>query len=121
MSPEVLNISPVIVWVIALSQLLTFGLTVWNLITSASRVNARRLDDHSARLDEHGMRISGLEQGQKTMPTKDNMHELELAMERLKGQLNTVSQAMSGHAQIMERLEDVVARHENHLLDGARK
>ena len=43
MAPEIMNISPIIVWVVGLSQILTFGLTVWNLVTSASRVNARSI------------------------------------------------------------------------------
>lgn len=42
MEGDVLNISPLVVWVIALSQLMTFGLTVWNLVSSGSRANARQ-------------------------------------------------------------------------------
>lgn len=118
---EVLNISPIIVWVVALTQMLTFGLTLWGLLTSASRANAKRLDDHSMRLEEHAARISGLEVRQQAMPTTAMMHELEIAMERLNGKLATMSQAMAGHAAIMKRLEGVVGRHEDHFLDGARK
>lgn len=121
MEGEVLNISPVVVWVVALSQLLTFGLTIWNLMASGSRANAKKIEDHGRRLDDHGLRINGLEQGQRGLPSKDDMHELELAMEQLKGEMKTMSAVMTGNQAIMERLETIVARQESHLLDGGKR
>jgi hypothetical protein len=121
MQEEVLNISPIVVWVVALSQLLTFGLTIWGLMSSGSRANAKRIEDHGKRIDDHGLRINGLEQGQRAMPSKDDMHELELAMEQLKGEMKTMSAVMTGNQQIMERLEIVVARQESHLLEGGKR
>ena len=42
MEAEVLNISPLVVWAIALSQLLTFGLTIWNMLSSGARAKMSR-------------------------------------------------------------------------------
>lgn len=118
MEGQVLNISPVVVWVVALSQLLTFGLTIWGLMASGSRANAKKIEEHGQRLDKHDLRISTAEQTLRSQPTATDLHDLELAMEQLKGEMRTMSAVLSGHVAIMERLEAIVSRHENHLLDG---
>lgn len=116
MEAEVLNISPAVVWVIALSQLLTFGLTVWNLVSSGSRANAKRLDEHGDRLQSHGNRLQALEMAQQQLPSSKEFHELEIVMTRVQGEMKTMSEAMRGQSEIMKRLEALVARHEDHLL-----
>ncbi|ETD85736.1 DUF2730 family protein [Rhodobacter capsulatus] len=121
MSGEVLNISPIVVWAVALSQLLTFGLTIWNLMASGSRANAKRLAEQAAVLDAHNLRITGLETGRSQLPSNKDLHELELAMEQLKGDIRAMTAAMTGQSAIMERLEQIVARHEQHLLDGGKR
>lgn len=118
MEGQVLNISPVVVWVVALSQLLTFGLTIWGLMASGSRANAKKIEDHGKRIDNHDLRLNSAEQSLRSGPTPKDMHELELAMENLKGSISTMSAVLQGHVAIMERLEAIVSRHENHLLDG---
>jgi hypothetical protein len=118
MDGQVLNISPVVIWVVALSQLLTFGLTVWGLLASGSRANARRIDEHGKRLDAHELRVGSIEQSLRTGPTSAEMHELELAMQELRGDLKTMSAVLTGNAAIMDRLEAMVGRHENHLHKG---
>ena len=106
---EVLDISPAVVWVIALTQLLTFGLTIWNLLSSPSRTNGKRLDVIDGR-------VQAVEQTQRSGPTKDDLHGLELALGDLKGEMKAMRAAMDGNSKIMERLETIVSRHEDHLL-----
>lgn len=121
MNGEILNISPAVVWVIALSQLLTFALTIWNIMASGSRANARRLDDHDKVLVEHGQRLRGVEQSQGASPTTTDMHGVGLALEGLRGEMKAMRAEMQGNLEIMKRVEAVVGRHENFLLEGARK
>lgn len=118
MEGQVLNISPVVVWVVALSQLLTFGLTIWGLMASGSRANAKKIEDHGKRLDGHDLRLSGVEQTVATLPTKDDVSKLLLAMEQMRGDVNVMRAEMEGTTAIMSRLENIVSRHENHLLGG---
>lgn len=118
MTGEVLNISPIIVWTVALGQLLTFALTIWNLMASGSRANSKRLDDHSKQIDDQGLRLQSLEQTQKTMPTKDDMHGISLGLEGMKGEMKAMRAEMEGSREIMVRLEAIVGRHDNHLLKG---
>lgn len=116
MEGEVLNISPVVVWAVALSNLLTFGLTIWNLMASGGRANAKKLDEHSQRMDRHAERLHGIEISQRTMPTKDDMHSLSLTLQGMRGEIMAMRAKMEGNMAIMERLEVIVSRHENHLL-----
>lgn len=118
MQAEVLDISPFVVWVIALTQLLTFGLTIWNLMSSPSRANGKRLDEQGKRIDGIDGRVQAVEQTQRSGPTKDDLHGLELALGDLKGEMKAMRAAMDGNSKIMERLETIVSRHEDHLLDG---
>lgn len=121
MEPAVLDISPLVVWVIALTQLLTFGLAVWNLMSTGGRANALKLEKLAVQINVHDQRLSAIDLVLRAMPTKDNMHDLEIKMERLNGELSTMSTAMRGNTAIMERLETIVARHDAHLMDGGRR
>lgn len=118
---DMLNISPLVAWVVALNMLLTFALTIWNLMASGSRANAKRLDAHDGQLQQHEARISAVEQGQEALPSIQNMHQLELAMVTLKGEIVAMREVMAGNAAIMTRLENVVARHDAHLLEAGRR
>lgn len=108
MDGQVLNISPIIVWVIALSQLLTFGLTVWGLISSGARANARRLDEHAGRLQGHGERITALEMELREGPKRSDFHDLELRMTKLQGALEVMIERLKPVEAISERLQEVM-------------
>ena len=108
MEGEILNISPVVVWVIALSQLLTFGLTVWGLISSGSRANARRLDEHAGRLQSHGDRLTHLENAQREAPSRNDFHQLDLQMTKLQGTLEVLTERLKPVESISERLQEVL-------------
>lgn len=106
MNGEILNISPVIVWVIALSQLLTFGLAVWNLVSSGAKANARRLDEHAARLQGHGDRIAVLEMARQEGPTQKDFHDLDLRMTKLQGALEVMIERLKPVEAIAVRLQE---------------
>ena len=121
MDGQVLNISPIVIWVIALSQLLNFALTVFGLLASGSRSNADKIKAHATKLEDHGIRIGSIEQFHAMQPTTKDFHDLELVIEQLNGKLATMSAVISGNVAIMERLESIVSRHENHLLEGGKR
>lgn len=118
MDGQVLNISPVVVWVVALSQLLTFGLTIWGLMASGSRANAKKIDEHTKRLDGHDLRLSGVEAAVASGPTRDDLAKVVLSLETMRGDIKVMRAEMEGAMDIMSRLEAIVSRHENHLLGG---
>lgn len=116
MEGHILDISPFLVWIIALSQLLTFGLTIWGLVGSGSKANASLIKEHAKRLDDHNLRIGSVEQSLRSGPTPHDMHVLELALERVNGKMGALSAVLEGHVGIMERLEAMVSRHDTFLL-----
>ena len=120
MQDQVLDISPIVVWAIAISQLLTAGLTIWGLMSSGNRANAKKLEDHGKRLDGHELRLAGVEQSMEESPTKDDLAKVLLSLETMRGDIRVMRSEMEGAMAIMSRLESIVSRHENHLLGSGR-
>lgn len=108
MEGQILNISPAVVWVIALSQLLTFALTIWGLVSSGSRANSKRLDDHADRLQSHGDRLSALEIATREMPKRKDFHDLDLRMTKLQGAMEVLTERLKPIEAISERLQEVL-------------
>lgn len=89
------------------------------------RTRNHNVDDRfkagSDRMDLHSSRIAALEQTITVMPDKDDMHKLQLEMVKMTGSLGQMQAVMEGNAKIMERLETIVSRHEDHLLEGSKR
>ena len=109
-----LDLSSVVAWAAALSLLLNFGLTVWNLVASGSRENSKRIESHAARLTALDHRLTGVEQAQRTAPVKDDLHQLHLSMSNMGGDVREMKA-------IMTRMELVLGRHEEHLLEASKR
>lgn len=108
MEAEVLNISPVVVWVVALSQLLTFGLAVWNLIASGSRANARTLEVHGEALRGLDTRLNAVELTMREIPTRRDFHDLDKKMTQLEGTMGVLMERLRPVEAISERLQEVL-------------
>ncbi|SEK33767.1 Protein of unknown function [Roseovarius azorensis] len=80
-----------------------------------------KLEDGDDRMDRHENRIARIEQTISSMPGKDDMHALQLELVKQTGAMNEMRAVMEGNAKIMARLEIIVSRHEDHLLDGGKK
>jgi hypothetical protein len=96
-----LNIAPLIVWVVGLSTLLSFGTTVWNLVNSGSRQNARRISDLEHLAEGLGREVTRLSDKLGQMPDQNMMHRLEGHIDRLDERLKPV-------AAIAERMQEVL-------------
>lgn len=108
MEDQVLNISPIVVWVIALSQLLSFGLTLYSLFSSGSKKNAERLEQHSAQIAAHDQRIGKVEHVVADIPSQRDFHDLETNMVQLRGALEVMAERMKPLEAITERLQEWV-------------
>ena len=108
--------------------LLNLGTMIWMIFTGPARKLSGRvseLEDRASeqdkRAERHAQQLVGLSQTVNAMPGKDQMHQLELALAGIRGDLREIGATMEGNAKIMARLEDVVTRHEQHLLDGGKR
>ncbi|WP_339696089.1 DUF2730 domain-containing protein [Celeribacter baekdonensis] len=66
-------------------------------------------------------RVTIVEQALRGQPTRENLHELHLSLKEMQGEMKTMVAVMEGNSKIMSRLETIVARHEDHLLDGGKR
>jgi chromosome segregation ATPase len=111
---------------------LPFILTVVTIVYTWWRTRDRNVDDKfkavgerfnqgSERMDRHETRLASIEQTLRGLPAKQDMHELQISITELKGELKTMAAVIDGRNRLMERLENIVERHEDHLLDGSKK
>ncbi|KJZ21839.1 DUF2730 family protein [Tritonibacter mobilis] len=108
----------------ALALLVSLCTTVFAWFASRrSNVEARfqrvdeRFKEGSDRMDRQEGRIARAEQSIQSLPGKDDIHQIELSLANLAGTLQRVEAVMEGNQKIMSRLETVVTRHEDHLLN----
>lgn len=116
MTPEQISLQVIIVWAAGISTVANMLLLLWNIFSGPSRKNGERLDAVASTMSNVERRVSAIEQSQHALPSKDDMHELEITMTGLRGELATMSEKLAGHVAIMNRLEATVARHEDHLM-----
>ncbi len=98
-------------------MIVSLGYTWW---ATRDRNTEAKFKAGSERMDRHETRINSLEQTVRAQPTRDDMHELRLSIERLNGELRTMAAVIEGNNRIMERIEDVVGRQEEHLMKGGK-
>lgn len=125
---EVMNIAPLIYWIAGLSTLANFANMAWSIFSGPTRKLMQRLAETETRLleAERGMernsaQIAALSQTVNAMPGHSALHQLEITLTSMRGDLREMSAVMEGNAKVMARLEMVVTRHEDHLLDGGKR
>lgn len=75
----------------------------------------QKLQDGDDRMDRHEGRIAWLEQTIQSMPGKDDTHRLEILLAEMAGDMKAMRTAMDGMRSSLQRTEDIVGRHEDHL------
>ncbi|EEW60094.1 DUF2730 domain-containing protein [Epibacterium sp. DP7N7-1] len=108
----------------ALALLVSLCTTVFAWFASRrSNVEARfqrvdeRFKEGSDRMDRQEGRIARVEQSVQSLPSKDDLHQIELTLANVAGTMQRMEAVMEGNQKIMSRLETVVTRHEDHLLN----
>lgn len=99
----ILDVQPLVLWVGAMSLVLSFGATIWTLFSSPARRAETHIADMTKRMDGVELRSQRIEDQLAQMPTRDMLHRLELSMTRMEGHF----------FQIEERLKPVAAIADN--------
>lgn len=68
------------------------------------------------RVEGHSTRLASVEAAMRSMPGRDELHRMEVGITKMAGKMETVAAHMAGQRDLMGRMEAVVARHEEHLL-----
>jgi Protein of unknown function (DUF2730) len=97
------------------SFVLSVGAILYTLYATRRKDVDVRFKAGSDRMDSQEMRILALESTVQNMPGKDEMHQLQLTMTEMAGDLKAVREGMSGLRAGQARQESILGRHEDHL------
>lgn len=102
-------------WLVPISAGLAAALSIWNFVQSPSKKNAdeigglrKDLKDVDDKADAIGGRVSTIETTMRDLPSKDGMHQLELGLERMNGELKTLNERLKPIDNLSRRLQEVL-------------
>ncbi len=106
---------------VTLSLLFTIFFALIGWVRMRNAAVDKRIDACGERLDRHEGRLQSAEQTLQMLPGKDDFHTLSLTLAEMRGDMREIRAVMDGNQKVMVRLESIVTRHEDHLLDGAKR
>jgi hypothetical protein len=62
-------------------------------------------------------RLAVLEMTIQSLPARQDFHQLDLGMSEMRGDMRALMAKLEGQSEIMKRIEAMVSRHEEHLMD----
>ncbi len=101
---------------LTLGTVVTVALAIVGWVRVRNVAIEKRFEASSSRLDRHDLRIQKIEDVVKSLPGKDELHDLAIGISDLRGDMREMRMALQGQGQIMTRLEAVVSRQEDHLM-----
>ncbi len=104
-----------IVWVSGLIAIISLISTIWSFVSSGSRSNAKKINEHDQSIAAVKLRLQSLETEIKAKPAVNDMHRLEVMLAEMGGDMKAMRATMKGMSESMTRIDNVVGRHEEHL------
>jgi hypothetical protein len=98
-----------------LSLVLSIGAVFYAWFANRRKDIDRRFHEGSKRMDRHDLRLQAVEQDVKSMPGTPDLHRLEMQLVSISGDMKAISATMTGMHKSLERTENIVGRHEDHL------
>lgn len=107
-------------WIKAASFAISIGAAIYAWFAT----RRADVDEHFERADtqirDTEIRLRDLEHRVEAMPGREDLHDIQLQLERQTSAINELKAVVRGGQQIMSRQENVVMRLEEHLLGGGR-
>lgn len=95
-------------WVPIINLAIAIGTLAYAWLTRAGREAISKVDalhaDHAAL----AMRVAKVEGELETVPGKDELHELRLEMERMRGSINVLRESLKPVAAMAERMQEAL-------------
>jgi hypothetical protein len=101
-----------------LALLISVGACVYAFFVNRRKDVDQRFTEGSRRMDRIDARVAKLESALEAMPGKDDVHSLRLLLADMGGEMKAIHATMGGMSETMKRLENSVARHDDHLRNG---
>lgn len=101
------------------------GLNIMNILYTWWRTRNQnvetRFTSSSERMDRHDQRLASVEQSLRSLPVKDDLHNLNLTIEGLRGDVRELRAAQTASAAASLRQDTVLGRVEQFLLERSGK
>jgi uncharacterized coiled-coil protein SlyX len=107
-TPAETTFQDVVLWVIALSSLVSFGTVVWNIFSGPSKKNSSAIVELTARLGAQDVEVQRLRDKVEALPNASMMHRLELALARMEGHIDRLDERLKPVTAIAERMQDLL-------------
>lgn len=110
-----MDIAPLIVWAAGLMTLANLANMLWSIFSGPTRKLSARLAELDARLAEverrverHSNQITGLSQQVNSMPGHSALHQMELSITRMEGNISILSERLIPVAAIAEKMQEMM-------------
>lgn len=105
-------------WMTVATFLAAIGSGIYTFFATRQKDTDARFKEGDERLEAVSKRVDKLENSVEALPSKEDFHKLDLALTRMDGNIQAQGITLDGLGQIMIRLERIVTRHDEHLLEG---
>lgn len=95
-------------WVAALSMLVSLGTALWNIFSGPSKKNGASIAELSARIGAQEVEVQRLRDKVEVLPNASMMHRLELALARMEGHIDRLDERLKPVTAIAERMQDLL-------------
>ncbi len=99
-------ISPIVAWASGLSVIISLALTIWNIVTSGSRANAKLISHHDAMLADLERRVIRISDHLESLPSISTIHRLELKLTQVVGDLARLDERLKPVSAMAERAQE---------------
>jgi Protein of unknown function (DUF2730) len=93
-------------WFGLISLVLSVVTAFWTLVTKSTKPFDDKLSEHGEDLKSHDRRIQSVEERMQYLPSKDEVHQMQLAMTEMKGSLSGVSKSLEVTERTVRRIDE---------------
>ncbi|WP_048648963.1 DUF2730 family protein [Nitratireductor soli] len=97
-------------WSGPLASLLAVISIVYTWLTARSKANEGKISGHEKKLTAHDRRIQGLEAEVKHLPRTEDVHDLRVSLEQVKGSLGRLEESHIGINRAVRRMEEFLMK-----------
>ena len=101
-------------------QMITTGIALLAFLISINSARRRDIDKRlgsiEKQVDEADRRLVAVETELKARPAQKDMHDLQIVVTEIGGEIKAVRAAFEGHVKLLERLDVILERQEQFLM-----
>lgn len=101
-----MNITTIWQAIAGLAALLGIANLLLTWLNSSRQPTVQKLTELECKIEDHGSRIAKVESEIPHMPTKTDLHKVEMQMTAMNGSLEVVKSELGSAARTMRRVED---------------